>query len=289
LLGRLKCRSARDLASIAAAANGRPEVHVLHSVAMSREAVIHDQPFSSGMTLFAGSTFIKGNSMETQGKIFTAAALAAGGALLLARQMRNTRSSGAAYALERSMEEVGRRPGRFGTFAALAIGGLLLSNQMKRTRALGSSSSVEESIEVNVPVSTAYNQWTQFEEFPRFMDSVQEVKQLDNARLHWRANVAGKTKEWDAEITEQIPDQRIAWRSIGGVRNEGVVTFNKISDNKTRIVLHMDYQPETAGEKIGDAVGGVKLTAKGNLKRFKDLIEGRGVETGAWRGTITQH
>ena len=226
--------------------------------------------------------------METQGKIFTAAALAAGGALLLSRQMRNTRSSGAALALERSMEVVARRPGRFGTVAALALGGLLLSNQMRKTRGVRSSS-VEQMIDVNVPVSTAYNQWTQFEEFPRFMDSVQEVKQLDNARLHWRANVAGKTKEWDAEITEQIPDQRIAWRSIGGVKNEGVVTFNKISDNRTRIVLHMDYEPETAGEKIGDAVGGVKLTAKGNLKRFKDLIEGRGVETGAWRGTITQH
>jgi uncharacterized membrane protein len=244
---------------------------------------------SSLAWLCADQLSSKGKIMETQGKIFTAAALAAGGALLLARQMRNTRSSGAAYALERSMEEVGRRPGRFGTVAALAIGGLLLSNQMKRTRASGSSSSVEESIELNVPVSTAYNQWTQFEEFPRFMDSVQEVKQLDDTHLHWRANVAGKTKEWDAEITEQIPDQRIAWRSVGGVRNSGVVSFHKIGDNRTRVVLHMDYQPETAGEKIGDAVGGVKLMTKGNLRRFKDLIEGRGVETGAWRGTVTQH
>jgi uncharacterized membrane protein len=101
--------------------------------------------------------------------------------------------------------------------------------------------------------------------------------------------VAGKTKEWDAEITEQIPDQKIAWRSVGGVRNEGVVRFERVSDNRARIVLHMDYEPETAVEKIGDAVGGVKLTTIGNLKRFKDLIEGRGVETGAWRGTVTQH
>jgi uncharacterized membrane protein len=184
--------------------------------------------------------------------------------------------------------------GRIVTVAALAVGGLLLSKQMKKTRRLGSRqlgsmSSVDESIEVNVPVSTAYNQWTQFEEFPRFMDSVQEVKQLDDTHIHWRANVAGKTKEWDAEITEQIPDQRIAWRSTGGVYNAGAVSFERISDNTTRILLHLEFQPETVGEKIGDAVGAVKLTAKANLKRFKDLIEGRGVESGAWRGTVVQH
>ena len=191
--------------------------------------------------------------------------------------------------MERAMElEMRRRPGTFGTVAALALGGWLLSNQMKK-RGFRGESSVEESVEVNVPVSTAYNQWTQFEEFPRFMASVQEVKQIDDTHLHWRANVAGKTKEWDAEITEQIPDQKIAWRSIGGVRNEGVVRFERVADNRTRIVLHMDYQPESTVEKVGDVVGGVKLTAKGNLKRFKDLIEGRGVETGAWRGTVTQH
>jgi uncharacterized membrane protein len=226
--------------------------------------------------------------MQTQGKILTAAALAAGAALLLSREMRNMRPI-SAWAAERAIEdEMRRRPGRFSTIAALALGGVLLAQQMKKVRGAGSSS-IEESIEVNVPVSTAYNQWTQFAEFPRFMDSVQEVKQLDDTHLHWRASVAGKTKEWDAEITEQIPDQKIAWRSIGGVRNEGVVMFNRIADNKTRIVLHMDYQPETAGERIGDAVGGVKLIAKGNLRRFKDLIEGRGVETGAWRGTVVQH
>jgi uncharacterized membrane protein len=228
--------------------------------------------------------------MQTQGKILTAAALAAAGALLLSRQMRSTRTLGSAWAAERAMEdEMRRRPGRFGAIAALALGGLLLSQQMRKVRLAGGMSSVEEWIEVNVPVSTAYNQWTQFEEFPRFMDSVQEVKQVDDTHLHWRASMAGKTEEWDAEITEQIPDQKIAWRSIGGMRNEGVVTFNRVGDNKTRIVLHMDYEPETAGEKIGDVVGGVKLLAKNNLKRFKDLIEGRGVETGAWRGTVVQH
>jgi uncharacterized membrane protein len=228
--------------------------------------------------------------MQTQGKIVTAAALAAGGALLLSNQLRHTRRHEPMWAAERAFEEeMRRRPGRLGTLAALVVGGLLLSNQMRRSRGMNGSSSVEEVIEVDVPVSTAYNQWTQFEEFPRFMASVQEVRQLDDTHLHWRANVAGKVKEWDAEITEQIPDQRIAWRSTGGARNGGVVNFHKVGENRTRIVMRMDYEPETFTEKLGDAVGGVKLTAKGNLKRFKDLIEGRGVETGAWRGTVAQH
>ncbi len=218
----------------------------------------------------------------------TIAALAAGG-LLLSTQMTRRHRPGHAYAME-EYHASGMPVGRAVTAAAaLAVGGWLLSSQMRRRRGHGVMSSVNESIEVDVPLSTAYNQWTQFEEFPRFMDSVIEVRQLDDQRLHWRANVAGKVKEWDAEITEQIPDQRIAWRSIGGVRNAGVVTFHRVADNRTRVMLQMDYQPQTAAEKIGDAVGGVKLTAKGNLKRFKDLIEGRGVETGAWRGTVAQH
>jgi uncharacterized membrane protein len=225
--------------------------------------------------------------MQEQGKIFTAAALAAGGALLLSSRMRNMRAS-TAWTAEREIEdEMRRRPGRLGTVAVLAIGGLLLSQQMKKARLSGSQSSVEETVEVDVPLTTAYNQWTQFEEFPRFMDSVQEVRQLDDTHLHWKANIAGKTKEWDAEITEQIPDQRIAWRSTGGVKNAGVVTFSRVGDNRTRVVLHMDYEPESAVEKLGDTVGAVKLTTKGNLRRFKDLIEGRGVESGAWRGTVT--
>jgi uncharacterized membrane protein len=177
--------------------------------------------------------------------------------------------------------------GRLVTVAALAVGGYLLSKQMTKSRESGSTASVEESIVVNVPVSTAYNQWTQFEEFPKFMDSVQDVKQLDNTHLHWTANFAGKTREWDAEITEQVPDQRIAWRSTGGMSNSGVVTFHKVSDSKSRVVLHMDFETESIGEKIGNAIGGVRLIAKANLKRFKNLIEGRGVETGAWRGAVT--
>ena len=170
--------------------------------------------------------------------------------------------------------------------AAMAAGAMLVTRLMQRARSTSATSSIRESIELEVPVSTAYNQWTQFEEFPRFMQSVEAVRQLDDTHLHWRASVAGRTKEWDAEITEQIPDQRIAWRSITGVRNAGVVTFDKIGENRTRVTLQMDYDPQTPAEKIGDAVGGVKLTAKDNLRRFKDLVERRGVETGAWRGTV---
>jgi uncharacterized membrane protein len=178
---------------------------------------------------------------------------------------------------------------RIVTVAALAVGGVLLSKQLKKVRGSSGMSSVKESIEVNVPLSTAYNQWTQFEDFPQFMDSVHEIRQLDDKHLHWRANVAGEEKEWDAEITEQIPDKRIAWRSTTGVKNAGVVTFHKISDSKTRIMLQMDYDPENFVEKVGDALGAVKLEAKGNLKRFKELLESRGSETGAWRGSIAQH
>jgi uncharacterized membrane protein len=173
------------------------------------------------------------------------------------------------------------------TVAALAVGGVILSNQFKKNR--GTSSSVEESIEVNVPVRTAYNQFTQFTEFPRFMDSVREIRQLDDRHLHWRANVAGEEKEWDAEITEQIPDKRIAWRSIGGVRNAGSVTFHKISDNVTRIMLQMDYEPEGPLESLGDAIGAVRMEARTNLTKFKEMLEKRGTETGAWRGSIAQH
>ncbi|MBK0393671.1 SRPBCC family protein [Ramlibacter sp. CrO1] len=150
-------------------------------------------------------------------------------------------------------------------------------------------SNVQESIELDVPVRAAYNQWTQFEDFPKFMATVQEVKQVDDTHLHWKALVAGKVKEWDAEITEQVPDKRIAWRSTGGAKNAGVVTFHKIGDNRTRVMLQMDYEPETFAEKAGDAVGGVKLTAKGNLMRFRQLLEQRGTETGGWRGEVPVH
>ncbi len=149
-------------------------------------------------------------------------------------------------------------------------------------------STVEKSIEVQTPVSTAYNQWTQFEDFPKFMEGVKEVRQLDDTHLHWRAEVAGKEKEWDAQITEQIPDQRIAWRSMGGTPNAGVVTFHRISDDTTRIMVQMDYETESMTEKVGDAIGVLSRRVEGDLERFKEFIETRGHETGAWRGNVQQ-
>lgn len=175
------------------------------------------------------------------------------------------------------------------TVAALAVGGVLLSKQFKKNRASGMSSSLVEAIEVNVPVRTAYNQFTQFEDFPKFMSGVHEIRQLDDRHLHWRAQVAGKEEQWESEITEQIPDERIAWRSITGVPNAGVVTFHRITDNTTRVTMQMDYTPQSIDEKIGDAIGLVRMEMRKNLQNFKELVEGRGVETGAWRGTITQH
>ncbi len=144
----------------------------------------------------------------------------------------------------------------------------------------------EKSIEVDVPVSTAYNQWTQFEEFPQFMDGVESVTQLDDKRLHWVAEIAGTRREWDAEIIDQEPDQRIAWRSIDGTGNAGIVTFRPIGEAKTEVTLELDVEPEGLVEKIGDKLGFVSKQAEGDLKEFKKLIESRGAETGAWRGEI---
>ncbi|WP_426210192.1 SRPBCC family protein [Massilia sp. TWP1-3-3] len=175
---------------------------------------------------------------------------------------------------------------RIVTLTALALGGALLAKQMKQSRGVQSPSSVEEDIDVNVPVRVAYDQFTQFEEFPRFMDSVHEVKQLDDKRLHWHASIAGKDIEWDAEITEQVPDKRIAWRSTSGTPNGGSVTFRSLSRSRTRITLEMYYEPQNGIEMVGDALGAVRATARGNLKNFKEMIELRGQETGAWRGTI---
>jgi uncharacterized membrane protein len=147
---------------------------------------------------------------------------------------------------------------------------------------------IEKSITVNVPVRTTYNQWTQFEEFPKFMEGVREVRQLDDTHLHWRAEIAGKEEEWDAVITEQIPDDRIAWRSTSGAQNAGVVTFHRLSDSQTRIMLQMEYDPKGFVENVGDAVGIVSARVEGDLKRFKDFIESRGAETGGWRGEVRQ-
>ena len=147
-------------------------------------------------------------------------------------------------------------------------------------------SRIERSIEVNVPVRTAYNQWTQFEEFPRFMEGVESVRQLSDTKLHWVAEIAGKRKEWDATIAEQTPDQRIAWTSTHGAQNDGVVTFHRISDNVTRIMLQMDFEPEGTVENVGSALGVAERRVAGDLTRFKEFIESRGRETGAWRGRV---
>ena len=149
-------------------------------------------------------------------------------------------------------------------------------------------STIEESIEVEVPVRTAYNQWTQFEEFPKFMEGVEAVRQLDDTHLHWKAEIWGKAKEWDAEVTEQRPDERVAWTNTEGARNAGAVTFHRIDDGKTRIMLQLDVEPEGPAEKVGDALGAVKRRVKADLERFKEFIEGRGRETGAWRGEVQQ-
>ena len=145
---------------------------------------------------------------------------------------------------------------------------------------------IEQSIDLDVPVRTAYNQWTQFEEFPKFMEGVKEVRQIDDRHLLWRAEVGGLDKEWRAEITEQHPDERIAWCSQHGTRNAGVVTFHRLSDTRTRVMLQIDYEPEGVTETVGDWVGVLGMRVKGDLERFKTFIESRGRETGAWRGDI---
>ena len=149
-------------------------------------------------------------------------------------------------------------------------------------------SKIEHSIDVDVPVREAYDQWTQFEEFPRFMGGVEQVQQLDDKRLHWRAEIAGQQKEWDAEIVQQEPDQRVAWRSTSGDQNAGAVDFHKLDDRRTRVTLTMDIQPDSTIEKIGDAVGIPSGQVKKDLENFKEYIESRGSATGAWRGSVEQ-
>ncbi len=146
---------------------------------------------------------------------------------------------------------------------------------------------VRESIEVNVPVQVAYDQWTQFESFPNFMDGVKSVTQLDDTHLHWVAEIAGKKQEWDAEITHQEPDQRVAWSSTTGARNAGAVKFRQLGENRTEVELEMMTEPQGAVEKAGDALGFTDREIKDDLKKFKDFIESRGADpTGAWRGSV---
>jgi uncharacterized membrane protein len=147
---------------------------------------------------------------------------------------------------------------------------------------------VEQSIDVNVPVRVAYDQWTQFEEFPKFMEGVESVTQLDDTRLRWVAEIGGKRQEWTAEIVQQIPDDRIEWRGTGGVDQSGVVTFEPLGEEQTRVRVTFSYEPEDMVESLGSAIGADERQVEGDLERFKEFVEQRGAPTGAWRGTVQQ-
>ena len=147
-------------------------------------------------------------------------------------------------------------------------------------------SNITQSIDVDVPVRTAYDQWTQFEEFPRFMEGVEEIRQLDATHTHWTTTIGGVEREFDAEITEQHPDERVAWNSTTGPDHAGVVTFHRLGDAQTRVTVQIDWSPEGVVEKAGDLLQLDERRVKGDLVRFKEFIESRGVETGAWRGDV---
>ncbi len=150
------------------------------------------------------------------------------------------------------------------------------------------STKVEQSIQVDVPVSTAYNQWTQFEDFPHFMGGVKEVRQLDDQRLHWVAEITGVRREWEATILEQVPDQKIAWAATEGATNAGAVRFQPAGTGSTIVYLSLEYEPEGVVEQAGDKLGIVERQVKSDLQRFKDLIEDEGYASGAWRGSVNE-
>jgi uncharacterized membrane protein len=152
----------------------------------------------------------------------------------------------------------------------------------------GSMARIEESIVAEVPATTAYNQWTQFEEFPKFMESVESVEQIDDTRLHWVAEVGGKREEWDAEIVEQVPDRKVSWRALDGHHNSGKITFESLGDNQTRIAVVMEHETEGLTETLGSALGMDSRRVKSDLERFRELVESRGVESGAWRGEVRE-
>jgi hypothetical protein len=147
-------------------------------------------------------------------------------------------------------------------------------------------STVRQSVEVAVPVRTAYDQWTQFEEFPRFMEGVESVRQLDDTHLRWIADVAGHRAEWDAEITEQIPDARIAWTSIGGRETAGLVMFEALDDDRTLVTVDFEYETDGVAETIGSALGIDDRRVKADLERFRDIVEAQGEASGSWRGEV---
>jgi uncharacterized membrane protein len=146
---------------------------------------------------------------------------------------------------------------------------------------------VIETIDVDVPVRTAYNQWTQFETFPKFLSYVQSITQVTDILTKWKVKIAGVEREFDAEITEQHPDERVAWNSVGGEENHaGVVTFHKLSDNETRVTVQLDWEATGLAEKAAAVLGVDDRAIKGDLKNFKEFIESQGSETGAWRGDV---
>ncbi|HEY6068986.1 MAG TPA: SRPBCC family protein [Gaiellaceae bacterium] len=182
------------------------------------------------------------------------------------------------------------------TLTVLGVGGIAVAAALpgSRRRLTGLVSkggttprTIDEAIEVGVPVSTAYNQWTQFEDFPLFMEGVDDVRQISDTRLHWAATVAGRHHEWDAKILEQQPDRQISWISEDGKKTRGTVSFEPRGDSQTLIRLSMSYQAEGMAEAVGSAAGLDALRVRGDLERFKELVESRGAETGAWRGEVS--
>ncbi|MFF1871381.1 SRPBCC family protein [Kitasatospora herbaricolor] len=148
-------------------------------------------------------------------------------------------------------------------------------------------SKVQESIDVDVPIGTAYNQWTQFEDFPKFMDGVEEITQLDARHNHWKTKIAGVSREFDTEIVDQVPDDHVAWRTTSGdVKQTGMVRFEPIDATRTRVMMEMDFQPGGMAEKAADMMGVLDRQVKGDLKRFKHFIEERGTASGGYRGRL---
>ena len=147
-------------------------------------------------------------------------------------------------------------------------------------------STVTESVDVDVPIKIAYDQWTQFESFPQFMDGVEEIRQIDDTHTHWVVKVGGITREFDATITEQHPEERVAWRADDGPNHAGVVTFHRLDDDKTRVTAQLDIDPEGFVENVADKAGILDRKIKGDMGRFKEFIESLGSATGSWRGDV---
>jgi CBS domain-containing protein len=180
-----------------------------------------------------------------------------------------------------------RRPAARLMQVALVTGSVAGASYLLRKQRSARRAGICQSTVVNVPIRSAYDQWTQFEEFPSFMEGIEQVEQLDERRLHWRGKVAGKVRDWDATITEQVPDERIAWEATSGKRNDGIVRFEPLGIDKTRVEVEMAFEPEGVAELVGSAIGLPERRVKGDLERFRELIEARGGQaSGVWRGKV---